>query len=92
MADKKEVSSFNFRPSHKLPKITELLSYVFIGALKLDCFDFNNWSCRHMSLFHKQIDRNRIKLKRQAEKAAKEAEKVRTQQKNLRAKEGELSL
>jgi len=42
MADKKEVSSFNFRPSHKLPKITELLSYVFIDFLKLECFDLKS--------------------------------------------------
>ena len=39
MADKKEVSSFNFRPYHKLPKIAELVLYVFIDELKLDCFD-----------------------------------------------------
>ena len=42
MVDKKEVSSFNFRPSHKLPKITELLSYVFIDFLKLECFDLKS--------------------------------------------------
>ena len=39
MADKKEVSSFNFRPSGDLPKITGLLSYAFIDLLKLDFFD-----------------------------------------------------
>ena len=40
MADKKEVSSFNFKPSHKLTKINELLSYVFIDLLKLDLLYF----------------------------------------------------
>ena len=40
MADKKEVSSFNFMPSEGLPKITELLSYVFIDLLKLDLLYF----------------------------------------------------
>ena len=42
MADKKEVSSFNFMPSEGLPKITELLSYVFIDLLNLDCFDLKS--------------------------------------------------
>ena len=40
MAEKKEVSSSNFKPSEDLPKITELLSYVFIDLLKLDLLYF----------------------------------------------------
>ena len=40
MADKKEVSSFNFKPSEELTKINELLSYEFIDLLKLDLLHF----------------------------------------------------
>ena len=39
-----------------------------------------------------QVERNRIKLKRQAEKTAKEADKLRRRQQHLLAKEGELSV
>ena len=39
-----------------------------------------------------QVERNRIKLKRQAEKTAKEADKLRRSQQHLLAKEGELSV
>ena len=92
MADKKEVSSFNFKPSGDLPKITELLSYVFIDLLKLDFFDLNYLSCGLTLGIWLQVERNRIRLKRQVEKAAKEAEKVRMQQKKPRAKEGKLPL
>lgn len=45
-----------------------------------------------MSLFHKQIDRNRIKLKRQAEKTVKEADKLRRRQQHLLAQQGEASV
>ena len=41
MADKKEVSSFNFKPSEELTKTNELLSYVFNDFLKLDLLYFN---------------------------------------------------
>ena len=92
MADKKEVSSFNFRPSGDLPKITELLSYVFIDLLKLDFFDLNYLSCGLTLEIWLQVERDRIWLKRQDKKAVKEAEKVRIQQKNLWAKECKLPL
>jgi hypothetical protein len=39
-----------------------------------------------------QVERNRIKLKRQAEKTAKEANKLRRRQQHPLAKEGELSV
>ena len=77
MADKKEVSSFNFRPSGDLPKITELLSYVFIDSLKLDCFDLNYLSFGLTLEIWLQVERDRILLKRQEEKATKEADKLR---------------
>ena len=83
MADKKEVSSFNFRPSHKLPKITELLSYVFIDFLKLDCFDLYSLNRPRASKYVIQIDRIRKQRDRDVKKAAKEAEKVRMQQKTF---------
>ena len=76
--------------SYKLPKITELLSYVFIDLLKLDFFDLNYLSCGLTLEIWLQIERDRIRLKRKDEKAAKEANKVRMQQINLRAKEGKL--
>ena len=42
MADKKEVSSFILIQRYKLTKINELVSYVFIDFLKLDCFDLKS--------------------------------------------------
>jgi hypothetical protein len=39
-----------------------------------------------------QVERNRIRLKRQDEKAAKEANKLKMKQYHARAKEGVLSL
>ena len=74
MADKKEVSSFNFRPSHKLPKIAELVSYVFIDKLKLDCFDLYPLNRPRASKYVIQIDRIRKQQDRDAKKAVKEAD------------------
>ena len=92
MADKKEVSSLNFKPSEELPKITELLSYVFIDFLKLDFLYFKYSQVPCISKYIPQDDRNRKKAANDAKKAAKEANKVRMQQRNLRAKEGKLPL
>ena len=92
MADKKEVSSFNFRPSHELTKINELLSYVFIDFLKLDLVYFKYSQVPCISKYIPQDDRIRKKAANDAKKAVKEAHKVRMQQINLRAKEGKLPL
>ena len=69
-----------------------LVSYVFIDALKLDFFDFNYWNCALVWKFYIQVKRNCMKLKRQAEKEAKEANKLKKKQQYQQAKEGKLSL
>ena len=92
MADKKEVSSFNFKPSEDLTKINELLSYAFIALLKLDFFDLNYLSCGLILEIWLQIERDCIRLKRQDEKVAQEANKLRMKQLRALAKEGKLPL
>ena len=68
------------------------VSYVFIGELKLDFFDLNYLSCGLTLEIWLQVERNRIRLKRQAEKAAKDADNLRRRQKHVVAKEGKLHL
>jgi hypothetical protein len=92
MADKKEVSSFNFRPSHKLTKINELLSYAFIDLLKLLCFDLHSLKRPRASTYVIQIGRIRKQRDRDAKKAAQGANKLRMKQRRAQTKEGELPL
>ena len=92
MADKKEVSSFNFKPYDDLPKITELLSYVFIDLLKLDFFDLNYLSCGLSLEIWLLVHRIWVKAAYDANKAAKEADKLRRAHDRLLAKQGEASV
>ena len=59
---------------------------------KLDWFDLNYLSCGLTLEIWLQVERDRIRLKRQEEKAAKEANKVMKKQKYQQAKEGKLPL
>ena len=68
------------------------VSCAWTDNLKLDSFDLKYLSCGLTLEILLQVERNRIRLKRQDEKAAKEANKLRMNQINARAKEGELSL
>ena len=63
-----------------------------IDDSKLDCFYLHYLSCGLMLEIWLQVERDRIRLKRKDEKAAQEANKVKMQQINLRAKEGKLPL
>ena len=93
MTDKnKEVNSFILIPRYKLPKITKLLSYVFIDFLKLECFDLKSL-VSSLILIQTTVGSPysyegslRCQESSQGDRESKDATK------NLRAKEGKLSL
>ena len=64
----------------------------FFDDLKIECFDLNYLSCGLTLEIWLQVERDRIRLKRQEEKAAKEANKVKKKQQYQQAKEGKLPL
>ena len=64
----------------------------FFDHLKVECFHLNYFSCGLTLEIWLQVERNRIKVKRQEEKAAKEADKLRLAHKRLLAKQGEDSV
>ena len=68
------------------------VSYVVIDELKLDFFYLNYLSCGLTLEIWLQVERDSIRLKRQEEKAAQEANKLRMKQRRGQAKEGELPL
>ena len=61
-----------------------------IDDWKLDCFDLHYLSCGLTLAIWLQVERDRIRLKKQEEKAAQEANKLRIKQLRALAKEGEL--
>ena len=70
----------------------EFIFCLGFDDFKLDSFDLKYLSCGLMLEIWLQVERDRIRLKRQDEKAAKEANKIKKKQQYQQAKEGKLPL